>query len=229
AFYRESTNRKPNMKKKFAIISWNIYGPKKEKNYIKGRKMFNYLFLLSTTQFVLFGLLRASCNCPSCPSPQPCSSCPPPVICQPKICPPVPVCPILLPQSCPVCIKPTIKTVPIPVVKPIYKIINKPIILNECCKTCGKQCIKRMKRNISNDTIITVNSVCNNKILGEIISKMMTSNLIVSQKLIMKKVTKLLGEYNIFCSTGDLTYSAYTVDFCQVNKAGIVCYAFKNL
>ncbi|VDM20670.1 unnamed protein product [Wuchereria bancrofti] len=195
--------------------------------------MFNHLTLLSTVQFALVGLLRANCNCPSCPPPKSCSAenfCPPPVICQPKICPPVPVCPILLPQSCPVCINPTIKTVPIPVVKPIFKVINKPIILNECCKTCGgRQCIKRIKRNISNDTIIAVNSVCNNKMLGEIISKMMTPNLIESQKLIVNKVTKLLGEYNIFCSTGDLTYSAYTVDFCQVNKAGIVCYAFKNL
>lgn len=60
---------------------------------------------------------------------------------------------------------------PIPVVKPIFKIINKPIIMNKCCKTCGEQCIKRIKRNIINDTIVIVNSACSNKMLGKIIAK----------------------------------------------------------
>ncbi|KAL3986338.1 Ground-like domain family protein [Acanthocheilonema viteae] len=193
--------------------------------------MFNYLTVLLTFQFSLFGLSKASCKCPLCPT-NACSVqnlCPPPVICQPKICPALPVCPIMLPRSCPVCIKPIIKPLQIPVVKPIYKVINKPIIVNKCCKTCDEQCTVRMKRNISNSTIVTVNSACNNKMLGKIIAETMTSNPITSQKLIMERVTKSLGQYNIFCSTGNLTYVAYTGDFCQVAKDGIVCYVFKNL
>ncbi|CAG9535956.1 unnamed protein product [Cercopithifilaria johnstoni] len=177
--------------------------------------MFNYMTVLLTFQFSLFGLLKASCNCPQCP---PCTVqiCPPVVVCQPIVCPAPPVCPVLLPRSCPVCVKPIVKSVLISVV-------------NKCCKTCDDYCTMRLKRNISNDTMVTVNSVCNNKMLGEIIAKKMTLNPATSQKLIMKSVTKLLGQYNVFCSTGNLTYVAYTNDFCQVDKSGVVCYAFKTL
>ncbi|MCP9260626.1 hypothetical protein DINM_004014 [Dirofilaria immitis] len=162
---------------------------------------------------------EANCICPTCPPPKPCliqKTCPPLVICQTKICPPIPACPSAMPKSCPVCIKPIVKPMPIPVMKPIFKVIDKPIIVNKCCKTCsGEQCNNRIKRNTLNDTIIAINSVCSNKMLGKIIAKAMTSNPTLSQKLIKKTVTRLLGEYNIFCSTGNLTYVAYTDNFCQ--------------
>uniref|UniRef100_A0A0R3RYW3 Ground-like domain-containing protein n=1 Tax=Elaeophora elaphi TaxID=1147741 RepID=A0A0R3RYW3_9BILA len=192
--------------------------------------MFSYLTVLLAFQFSLFGLSKASCHCPSCPAASSCSiQCPPPVACPPKICPALPVCSIVLPRSCPVCIKPIVKSVPITVVKPIYKVIDKPVIVNRCCKTCGEHCILRVKRNILNDSIVTINSACNNKMLGAIIAKTMTSNPTISQELIMEKVTKSFGQYNIFCSTGNLTYVAYTDDFCQIAKGGVVCYIFKNL
>lgn len=60
--------------------------------------------------------------------------------------------------------------------------------------------------------------------LKSIILQKMTSDATESRELIVKEASN----YTVLCSTGDLSYAAYTNDYCQVTKGDIVCYAFKN-
>lgn len=56
----------------------------------------------------------------------------------------------------------------------------------------------------------------------------MVKDLTESQITIQKMAEKELGDlYNVLCARGNLSYEAYTEDYCQRSKGKIVCYAFK--
>ncbi|VDN20667.1 unnamed protein product [Gongylonema pulchrum] len=126
---------------------------------------------------------------------------------------------------------------PIPVPQPVPEIISQPMpipinvqppLMNTCCVGCPNPCSFRRKRDTpgmsSNSTVLKEDPVCNNTLLKKIMAKKITPDPSSSQKLIAEEAKS----YNVLCATGDLSYAAYTDDFCQITKDNVVCYAFKN-
>ncbi|VDN07680.1 unnamed protein product [Thelazia callipaeda] len=184
--------------------------------------MLRYL-TLAVILFLRDSSVSACSCCPfRCPPPSPCPS----LICPQKVCPPPTACPVVVHQPCPPCPKP--KPIPMSVIAIPLRL--KPVVVNTCCATCPIPCTVRHKRDASdNKTVELSNPICNNKMLHDTITKQMTFDPVISQQQIVKALIKFDQYYNVICASGELSYAAYTNDFCQVVKDGIACYAFKQL
>ncbi|VDM44204.1 unnamed protein product [Toxocara canis] len=191
------------------------------------QKIFGFVVLLQA-----FGEASAICACatpcvvPVCPARPP--PCPPPVVCPPRICPPPPPCPPL--PAAPPC-PPCPRTV-CPVCAP------RPLpIANECCITCAVPCTVgiRKKRSVeeiafSSFTSNNNGAICNNNFIRNVIIKNIVNDTTESKRRIQRALAgEYAGRVNVVCAEGDISYVAFTGNFCQATKNGISCYVFQPL
>lgn len=201
--------------------------------------------LLLAVHFSFIHDAEAGCGCTIC---TPCAPppCPEPIPCPETICPMPPPCPIIIPKPCPVCVQPVETPVPVPVPRPVPEEVPEPVPVpvrvNTCCNTCSTPCgFGRKRRSVllDNEIVMPINSteleskfdpVCGNAELRKIMEKAMSTDLTASQLNIQKMVeSELGGQYHALCARGELSYAAYTSDYCQHTKGGVTCYAFKAL
>ncbi|CAJ0960964.1 unnamed protein product, partial [Mesorhabditis belari] len=108
---------------------------------------------------------------------------------------------------------------------------------NECCGRCNSRCHyktakafgvrnrkgQEKKREVINDL------KCNSHKLERIMSEGMSKNAEQSKRLIQRLAEELLGAlFFVVCSKDDFSYISRSERFCQIEKFGLVCYAFQH-
>ncbi|CAG9535957.1 unnamed protein product [Cercopithifilaria johnstoni] len=143
--------------------------------------------------------------------------CPPPVTCPIQTCPAPPPCP--QPPPCPPCPHSQFSC-----------ILQNSVVTRQIVVP-----VVRKKRQLKmddemNNNKLSLNPICNNKILQKIMDENIMASDAESQRLIQNaSETQLGGHFNVLCSNNDLSYSAFATSlFCQHQKNNIICLAFKT-
>uniref|UniRef100_A0A914VK23 Ground-like domain-containing protein n=1 Tax=Plectus sambesii TaxID=2011161 RepID=A0A914VK23_9BILA len=86
---------------------------------------------------------------------------------------------------------------------------------------------KRRQAVIEVDLSDMLNPVCKSKQLNNLMVENMSDNPEESARVI-QHAAKELGDFNVFCATGEFGYKIDSNLFCKVQVADLVCYAFSS-
>ncbi|KHJ99956.1 ground-like domain protein [Oesophagostomum dentatum] len=106
--------------------------------------------------------------------------------------------------------------------------LPRPPAQNDCCCGCTAPC--KYKRRAAAYGSKTVDPLCNNETLRELIQEYITDDATTSKRAIQQAAEeKLEGTTNVICGHGEFSYIVHTDTFCQSTKDDITCYVFQPL
>uniref|UniRef100_A0A8R1HJ46 Ground-like domain-containing protein n=1 Tax=Caenorhabditis japonica TaxID=281687 RepID=A0A8R1HJ46_CAEJA len=85
--------------------------------------------------------------------------------------------------------------------------------------------LKRMKT----ETIHRTNNTCNSVKLANVMTRAIVEDVSVSKRMI-QHATKLAfdgAKFDVFCATGEFSYSIHSRKYCEVTKEDVTCFAFR--
>ncbi|CAB3397781.1 unnamed protein product [Caenorhabditis bovis] len=86
--------------------------------------------------------------------------------------------------------------------------------------------LKRMK---SSENVPRTTSACNSVKLANVMSRSMTNDVSVSKRMI-QHATKLAfdgAKFDVFCATGEFSYSIHSRKYCEIALEEMTCFAFR--
>ncbi|PIO63087.1 ground-like domain protein [Teladorsagia circumcincta] len=86
-----------------------------------------------------------------------------------------------------------------------------------------------LRRRVRRDTEAAFDPKCNSELLKEIILENMDATTAVAKRQIQEAATKKLGgRIDVVCSTGTFSYIVNTELYCETEKDGTTCFAFRQ-
>uniref|UniRef100_A0A1I7XMQ0 Ground-like domain-containing protein n=1 Tax=Heterorhabditis bacteriophora TaxID=37862 RepID=A0A1I7XMQ0_HETBA len=194
---------------------------------------------------LFFGGGSSDCGCPPPPCPPPPACAPPPL----PVCPPTPICgppayapypiysepPAPLPQS-------YASPVPPPQAQPIDLSYSAPVssyigpaqaVKSEVVETklYEQASFNRgnLRSRVKREAETTFDPKCNSDVLKNIILKNIHESTAVSKRQIQKAATdEIGGRVDVICSSGTFSYIVNTELYCETEKNGTTCFAFRQ-
>ncbi|KAK6047075.1 ground-like domain protein, partial [Cooperia oncophora] len=86
-----------------------------------------------------------------------------------------------------------------------------------------------LRRRVRRDTEAAFDPKCNSELLKEIILENMNATTAVAKRQIQEAATERLGgRIDVVCSTGTFSYIVNTELYCETEKDGTTCFAFRQ-
>ncbi|VDP09528.1 unnamed protein product [Heligmosomoides polygyrus] len=179
---------------------------------------------------IFFGSGGGGCGCPqpTCPPPQSCAP-PPQPVCAPSCGSAAPPAPQYYPPSPPVYAAP-------PPPPSGYAQAGRKALLAHGVKTgslaaSGEGYLAETEglRRVRRDTEAAFDPKCNSEALKDIILENIDSSTAVAKRQIQEAATERLGgRIDVICSTGTFSYIVNTELYCETEKSGTTCFAFRQ-
>uniref|UniRef100_A0A1I7WK27 Ground-like domain-containing protein n=1 Tax=Heterorhabditis bacteriophora TaxID=37862 RepID=A0A1I7WK27_HETBA len=73
------------------------------------------------------------------------------------------------------------------------------------------------------------NTTCNSHKLANVMVRVMVDDVSVSKRTVLKSTELAFGgeKFDVFCATGEFSYSIHSRKYCEVTKQTVTCFAFR--